>query len=136
MDMPMTMLFTTSHSTPLYSANWTPTTSGAYASTCIFLILLTIIGRCLVAFRAVLEQRWLAAALNRRYVVVAGKTPEAGRIDADPDGKTGTLVTVRGVEENVKVVRRVSAGPLPWRFSVDLPRAALFMVITGVGYLL
>lgn len=135
-SMTMSMVFTNAHDTPLYSSAWTPSSSGVYAGTCIFLIVLAIIDRCLIAFKAIMERHWLAAHLNRRYVAIAGKTSEAGRIDADPDAKTASLITAQGVEENVKVVRNISHGPIPWRFSVDVPRAALFLCIAGVSYLL
>jgi len=132
----MSMVFHNDQSTPLFSSAWTPSSTGAYAGTCIFLIVLAIISRCLVAAKSVLEQRWLAAHLERRYVLVAGKTPEAGRIDADPTAKTASLVTAQGVEESVKVVRRTAPETAPWRFSVDLPRALLYLCIAGVSYLL
>ena len=115
---------------------WTPTTAGGYAGTCIFLIILGSIFRSLFAAKAILEQRWLAQARNRRYVLVKGKSTEAGRIDSDPDAKTASLITARGVEESVKVVRTNARGAAPFRLSVDVPRAALVMVIAGVGYLL
>lgn len=83
-----------------------------------------------------MEHHWRARHLKRRYIIVAGKTTEAGRIDADPDAKLASLVTAQGVEENVKVVRSICNGPIPWRFSVDLPRAGLFLCIAGVSYLL
>lgn len=134
--MMMMMVFTNSQITPLYSTSWTPSSAGQYAGTCIYLILLAILGRLLTAAKAVIERRWLAAALNRRYVTVAGKLPEALMIDADPDVKTATLVSAQGIEESVKVVRRTSDGPQPWRLSVDLPRALLYLCIAGVGYLL
>lgn len=134
--MTMSMVFTNAHNTPLFSSAWTPSSSGVYAGTCIFLIVLAIIDRGLIAFKAIMERHWLAAHLNRRYVAIAGKTSEAGRIDADPDAKTASLITAQGVEENVKVVRNISHGPIPWRFSVDVPRAALFLCIAGVSYLL
>lgn len=83
-----------------------------------------------------MERRWLAKALDRRYVVVAGKTPESALTSFDPDTvKTGTL-TCQGVDETVRVVRQVTTETQPWRFSVDLPRALLTLVVTGVGYLL
>jgi hypothetical protein len=132
----MAVAFQNSQLTSLYSAAWTPTNSGTYAATCIFLVVLAIVARCLLAVKTALERRWVAAALARRYIVVAGQTPESERIDRDPDAKASTLVSAHGVEEKVRVVRRTSRGPIPWRFSVDLPRAFLFMVITGVGYLL
>ncbi|KAK2783831.1 hypothetical protein FQN51_004205 [Onygenales sp. PD_10] len=139
MQLSMTMVFQNDHATPLFSNAWTPRSHGAYAGSCIFLIILAIIGRSLFALKSVLEHRWAAAALSRRYVVVAGQTPVAERVLADPNASTGTLVSSNGVEEKVKVVKSVAGGVsevAPWRFSVDLPRAALVMVIVGVGYLL
>lgn len=78
----------------------------------------------------------MAKHLNRRYIAVAGKTPEAGQIDADSGAKTASLVTPQGVEENVKIVQQVSSEPMPWRFSVDIPRALIFLCIIGVSNLL
>lgn len=90
-----------------------------------------------MAFKAAMERRWLAIALDRRYVVVAGKKrSEAALSDSDSDIiKTGTL-TCQGVDETVRVVRQVATETQPWRFSVDLPRAVLALVVTGVSYLL
>ena len=132
----MDIVFTNSHSTPLYSNSWTPSSGGAYAGTCIFLIILAAILRVLFAGKAYLEAKWLAKARNRRYVLVKGKTSEAGKIEMDEDAKTGSLITVQGVEESVKVVRATSRTVMPFRLSVDLPRAGIVMVITGVAYLL
>jgi hypothetical protein len=135
MSMSMPMVFTTATNTPLYSTSWTPSSTGSYAGTCIFLIVLASILRVLYAFRTILEQRWVDQTLKRRYVVVAGQTPEAERVESDDDAKTGTLVTAQGVE-NVRVVRRDRRAALPWRIGTDVGRAALLMVIAGVGYLL
>ncbi|GLA57748.1 hypothetical protein AtubIFM55763_004798 [Aspergillus tubingensis] len=136
MSMSMSMVFMNAHDTPLFSNQWTPSSSGTYAGTCIFLIVLAIISRCLAAFKALMERRWLDAHVNRRYIAVAGKSTEAGRIDADPESKEASLITAQGVEEKVKVIHKAAREPLPWRFSTDLPRALLFLVITGVSYLL
>ncbi|EKV09913.1 Ctr copper transporter, putative [Penicillium digitatum] len=135
-SMSMTMVFHNTHDTPLFSNGWTPSSSGSFAGTCIFLIILAIIDRCLIAFKATMERHWLATHLHRRYVTVAGKSTEAGKIDADPDAKFASLVTAQGVEESVKVVQNITRGPIPWRFSVDLPRAVLFLFIVGISYLL
>ena len=132
----MTMIFTNAHDTPLFSSQWTPSSSGSYAGTCIFLIVLAIIARALVAFKVLMERHWLDVHLNRRYITIAGKSTEAGRIEEDPEAKKVSLVSAQGVEESVKVVRRAVRDPLPWRFSVDLPRAFLYLLITGVSYLL
>ncbi|BCS17730.1 copper transporter family protein [Aspergillus puulaauensis] len=130
------VIFTTSHNSPLFSKGWSPSSNGSYAGTCIFLVILAIIARCLVAFKAYMEQRWMYAYLRRRYVVVAGRPSEAGRIEADPDTKIGKLITAEGVEESVKVVYRNTYEAPPWRLSVDLPRALIYLCITGVTYLL
>lgn len=121
--------------TPLYSMQFMPTTTGGYAGTCIFLIILAIVYRGLFAFKAMLENRWMTQALNRRYVVVADKMPAAERIRSSGESKTAVL-TANGVDENVMVVHRPKSATMPWRFSVDLPRAGLVTVIVGLGYLL
>jgi len=141
------MTFFSSSTTPLYAMSWQPTSPGGYAGTIIFLILLGIASRGLVAARTFFESRWHHAALRRRYVVVAApegseadeKGPArrtlAERLAADPAGSTATL-TANGVEEDVRVVQAPVRGPVPWRFSVDLPRAGLVTVQIGVMYLL
>ena len=128
-------IFVFSDSTPLYSSSWTPTSAGSYAGTCIFLLFLASILRGLFAVRSVLEQRWLAKARSRRYVVVKGRGTEASKIDADPSSNKGVLVA-NGVEENVKVLRSDARGTVPFRLSVDVPRAGLVTVIVGVSYLM
>ena len=135
MSMPM-MVFTTSHTTPLYTTSWTPRTPAAYAGICIFLLLLASTLRLLFAFKSIVESRWAAQARNRRFILVKGKPSEAGKIDSDPDSLKGSLITVNGVEENVKVVRNHAKSVAPFRLSVDVPRAGITMVIAGVAYLL
>lgn len=132
----MSSAFINSQTTALFSANWVPNSAAAYAGTCIFLIVLASTFRCLSALKAVLEQRWLAKARSRRYVIVKGKGTEAAKIDSDPAAKTGTLLTANGVEEKIRIVRSDSRGVVPFRLSVDIPRAALVMVMAGTGYLL
>jgi hypothetical protein len=134
------MTFLNSETSNLFGAGWTPSTTAGYAGTCIFLILLAMLGRGLIAIKSILEQRWLDAARSRRYVVVADQTPVAERVaaaDRDPDTKTSMLVSAQGVEERVRVVQRRAGPPvMAWRFSTDLPRAGLVTVTAGVGYLL
>jgi copper transporter 1 len=135
MSSDMMMVFFNSHTTALYSELWTPSTTGGYAGTCIFLIILSCLFRSMLAAKHVLEQRWKHQALNRRYIVVETKLPVSEELRRDPDAKTGVL-TANGVEESVRVVHHATRGAIPWRFSVDLPRAAIVTVIAGVGYLL
>lgn len=134
--MSMQMVFTNSRFTPLFSRSWTPSTTGQYAGTCIFLVLLGITFRGLLAAKHVTEIRWSAKARNRRYIVVRGQAPVSERIQNDPDAKEGSLVTAQGIEERVKVVKATKQPTIPFRLSVDLPRAGLVFVVSGIGYLL
>ena len=92
--------------------------------------------RCLFATKSLAEHRWSARARDRRYVLVKGRGTEAGKIEVDDDVKSGSLITSQGVEENIKVVRNTSRPVLPFRLSVDVPRAILVLMISGVAYLL
>ncbi|KAL4805871.1 Ctr copper transporter [Aspergillus unguis] len=134
--MSMSMVFTNTISTPLFSSSWAPSSTASYAGTCIFLIILSITSRLLAALKTNLEQRWLNKSLKRRYVLVADRPSEAERIESDPDAKSATLVSANGVEEAVRVIVRETNEVPPWRFSVDLPRAGVYLVIVGVSYLL
>lgn len=124
--------FINSHSTPLYSHQWTPTSAGSYAATCIFLIILAITGRCLIAFKSVLEQRWKAAMLSRQRDEIATKSTDDGGLGA----KMGTVCTVQRTDENDAIDRKASSNPAPFQPMVDLSRALLLTVITGVSFLL
>lgn len=139
--MSMSMVFTADHSTPLFSSQWTPTTTGSYVVTCIFLIVLAIISRLLQAYRQALELKWHDKAVKRRYVVIAGETTaqrekQLGFGNAEKTEEA--TLTARGVEERVRILRTSRRGVemQPWRFSTDLPRACVFTVQAGVGYLL
>ncbi|KAK5175314.1 uncharacterized protein LTR77_000452 [Saxophila tyrrhenica] len=139
--MSMPMVFTTDHSTPLYSSAWTPLNTGGYAGTCIFLIVLGIISRLLQAYRHVLEIKWHDRAVKRRYVVIAGETADQREKQlgfGEPHNTEEAVLTSRGVEERVRVLRTSGRGleMQPRRFSTDLPRACVFVVQAGVGYLL
>lgn len=131
----MTMVFQTETRTPLYANSWTPNNAGSYAGTCIFLAVLAIIARALVAFKAVQEARWLDREAARRYVAVNGKIPLSEQIASSPDARRMTL-SENGLEETVVVVERKRAAMRPWRFSVDPVRASLDTMIVGIGYLL
>jgi len=138
MDMSMSsmsMTFFTSTVTPLYSGMWTPKNAGQYAGSCIFLVILAVVLRGLLAVKGWKEQDWIDAEFNRRYVVVAGKQPKSERIQHDPDSKR-MILTENGVEEDVVVVKKRSSGVRPWRLSTDPVRAVFDTVIAGVGYLL
>ncbi|KAG8415549.1 hypothetical protein J3459_011807 [Metarhizium acridum] len=131
----MAMVFQTNTATPLYADSWTPKSAGAYAGTCIFLVVLAVVGRLLLAARSVQEARWLDKDMKRRYVAAHGKASLSDRVSSDSLAKPMTL-TANGVEESVVVVARSGCETRPWRFSVDPVRAVMDTVIVGVGYLL
>ena len=136
----MAMTFFTSQSTVLYGDAWKPTTTGQYAGTCIFLIVLAIFSRILFVWRIKLEDKWHNKAVNRRYIVVTDENgTEEGKASEKIKGQGGAgVLTVRGMDENVRVIesRAQSTEGKPWRLSVDLPRSLIFVVQAGVGYLL
>lgn len=134
--MPMSMGFQNTQNTTLYSSAWTPSSTAGYAGTCIFLLLLATITRALFAGKVILEHKWRSQAFQRRYVSVQDRDTEGSRIDANPDAKTGSLVTARGVEEKVKVVQAHGREVIPFRLSVDVPRAFMVLLIAGASYLL
>lgn len=133
-SMGMSMSFFTATNTSLYSTSWTPASAGAYAGTCIFLILLAVLLRGLFTVKAYLDARAMEAALKRRYVVVADQQPVADKA-FDAQSMDGILTT-NGVQENVRIVSAPVKSVQPFRFGVDLPRAGITTVAAGVGYLL
>ncbi|KAK4102115.1 hypothetical protein N658DRAFT_351884 [Parathielavia hyrcaniae] len=137
-SMTMMAVFQTSMGTSLYSAAWTPSSTGTYAATCIFLVVLAALFRGMLALKARQEHRWLDRELDRRFVVVDGKAPLAQSLSRDSLAKNATVVlSENGAEENVLVVRRnTTAHSRPWRLSVDPVRAVIDTILAGVGYLL
>ena len=131
----MMSVFFTATTTPLYSTNWTPSSVGTYAGTCIFLIMLATLFRGLFAFKARAEARWLDAELERRYVVVPGKPVLAQQISQDSAAKR-MILSENGIEEDVMVLKKRHTHVRPWRLSVDPLRALLDTLLAGVGYLL
>jgi hypothetical protein len=134
------VLFQTDTATPLYGSMWTPSSPGAYAGTCIFLVALAAAARLLVAAKSVQEARWRDQAARRRYVAVNGRAPLAERMVSGDLGLDARqlVLSANGLEEKVFVVeqRPADAARRPWRFSVDPVRAAVDTTIVGVGYLL
>ena len=108
----MMMTFFTSTSTPLYSEGWTPSTTGQYVGTCIFLIVLAAIFRGIIALRANFAAI-LAMYSYRRDTSIL-------RRELDEDVKMGLLATSKR----------------PWSINEALARAVLDTILAGVSYLL
>lgn len=131
--MMMPMSFMSGMGSTLYSTSWTPMTMGAYAGTCIFLIVLGMLFRTGFAFKSRLERHWSSSEETRRYVIRGKPEP-----DSDRDSTRARLVSQDGsATEDVRIVKSAShSKPPPWRLSTDFPRAILVTVLAGVGYLL
>jgi len=139
MTSSMAMYFTTTKNTPLWSTAWTPNTEAQYAGTCIFLIIFAVVSRGLATIRFKFEQKWHDSAINRRYITVADKEGvEAPLGKTFRDESIGGILTVRGMDESVQIVRtktRTGEG-VAFRLSEDMARAGIYVVSAGVGYLL
>lgn len=138
----MPMAFTNTHDTPLFSNQWTPNSTGSYAGTCIFLIVLAVISRMLASYRHILEAKWYDRHVNRRYLTVSGEPIGDQEKAAGPEAASednNAILTLTGVREHVQVVRTPTqhgVHVVPWKIDTDLPRACIFTVQHGVGYLL
>lgn len=104
----MMMVFFTATNTPLYSSSWMPSSTGAYAGTCIFLIILALIFRGLVAVRCNFLYLWARWSRTRH----------------------GSILEYEREDEFVKQKQR------PWRVNEAATRAFLDTVLAGVSYLL
>ena len=119
----MTMMHTSFHvsrDTPLYGATWSPKgDEKRYVAFCLFLVILAVVFRGLMAWKAALEENWMEQD-KKRVVIVAGDAV------AEVDGKGDT--TSESSSGSSKTI--------PWRFSRDIPRACMTTVNVFVGYLL
>lgn len=109
----MMMTFFTATTTPLYAENWTPTTTGQYVGTCIFLIVLAAIFRGIIAVRANFNALLVRWSWKRETSIL--------RNDFEATGGKLRLVAEKG---------------RPWNVNEALARACLDTVLAGVSYLL
>ncbi|KAK6351644.1 hypothetical protein TWF718_004798 [Orbilia javanica] len=111
----MPMVFQWAMQTPIYSYAFTPKSTSQYVGALIFLIVLSIIYRALVAYKSHKESTWRDEERARK-VIIAGQFH---------DDKASTDVSTREVR-----------GAAPWRWRVDPPRAVLSTINVGLHYLL
>ncbi|KAK6503596.1 hypothetical protein TWF481_008609 [Arthrobotrys musiformis] len=114
-DDVMPMVFQWAVQTPIYSYAFTPKSTPQYVGALIFLIVLSIIYRALVAYKSHKESTWREEEKARK-VIIAGQFH---------DDKASADVSTREVR-----------GAAPWRWRVDLPRSLLSTVNIGLHYLL
>lgn len=130
--MSMQMTFFTSTTTPLFSTSWTPSNTGQYAGTCIFLIILATLFKLLFALRAIQERRWQLLESKRHYVIAGAEKEEK-----ESNSSERSVSSDISKEQSVAVIKNAIPPVVrPWRITQDGPRACFDLVIAGVGYLL
>lgn len=121
---PMSMTFFVSSTTSLFAKAWTPTTSAEYAGTCIFLIVLAVVMRFMLALKPVLEKSIWNTAVGPGGELIPDE--EAGFQKEDMSVQS-PLIHVYG-----DIRKRWAA----WRFKTSLGRASFELSLAIVGYLL
>jgi hypothetical protein len=113
MAMPTTMpmTFFTSTTTPLYTTAWKPTTPSHYALTCLFLVLLCIVFRALLAARCNLQVfLQVLDRVGRKKAAERGPSCCAeGEVDEEGDDDDGDLRDEKNVIEAIG--QAVGRGP-------------------------
>ncbi|EMR65089.1 putative low affinity copper transporter protein [Eutypa lata UCREL1] len=115
----MAMVFFQSVTTPLYAYSWTPAGEGSYAGTCIFLIVLGLAHRVLIALRFVLFD---SNPSLHRHLHTDNKLGAGADVVAPGPGFIGRQV-------------RFQWSNHPFRVATETSRALLEVVIGGVGML-
>lgn len=135
----MAMVFFQSVTTPLYAASWTPAGQGSYAGTCVFLIVLGLAHRVLVAMRFVLFDS--NPSLHRHGPAHHdGHHHSDNKPHADHDPAPPPPPPPLDPEANTpgSMLRQIRFqwSNHPFRVATETSRALLEVVIGGVGYLL
>ncbi|KAI1086755.1 Ctr copper transporter family-domain-containing protein [Rostrohypoxylon terebratum] len=116
----MAMVFFQSVTTPLYSTTWTPQGQGSYAGTCVFLIVLALVHRVLMAGRSIIFNSSQAPRRHRKD------------ISSDSDDYPGSKSDLESVGDRF----RSSWSSHPFKVATETARALLEVMIGGIGYLL
>ncbi|KAI1102759.1 Ctr copper transporter [Jackrogersella minutella] len=116
----MAMVFFQSVTTPLYSSSWTPQGQGSYAGTCIFLIVLGLVHRILIAGRSIVFDPSQAPRRQRKAM------------SSDSDDYPGSKSELESMGNQF----RSHWNSHPFRVATETARGLLEVVIGGIGYLL
>ncbi|KAI0110299.1 Ctr copper transporter family-domain-containing protein [Daldinia grandis] len=117
----MAMVFFQSVTTPLYSSAWTPQGQGSYAGTCIFIIMLALLHRILIALRSIIFDS--NPGLHRHAKVISSSNSD------DYPGVRSDLELMDGQF-------RAQWNSHPFKVATETFRALLEVIIGGIGYLL
>ncbi|KAK9480287.1 Ctr copper transporter family-domain-containing protein [Lipomyces japonicus] len=123
MDM-MTMVFHTSTNDPLFASGWTPSSTGKYAGTCIFLIVLAVTYRLTHVIKHRTERYLISRAT---HIAISSHIHTV-----DDDGAIEKYTA-----STSSISKPLSFGDArPWRVSIDFPMAAIQVILAGTSYLL
>ncbi|KAI1397518.1 Ctr copper transporter family-domain-containing protein [Hypoxylon fuscum] len=123
-DSPMAMTFFLSSNTALFSKAWTPSSPAAYIGTCIFLVVLAVLMRAMLALKPILEKSLWNATIESEGVLVP---------DEDASYQKEGMAPRQSVKSVYGTVRRRWT---IWRFRTSLSRALFELLLAAVGYLL
>lgn len=135
---PMAMTFFLSANTPLFFPSWTPSDPWGHAATCIFLVLLAVIMRILLASKPILEA---AVWRPRRAADTHEMLPSNDCCDEDPDRIKEQQYLIQSREEARggalrRVLREVKSRSHGPRLASCGLRALFEMTLAVIGYLL
>ncbi|KAK9425522.1 putative Copper transport protein [Seiridium unicorne] len=133
---PMVMTFFSSAHTSLFSKSWTPTTVAAYAATCIFLLVLAVTMRAMLALKPVLESAmWKPDVNPDPHELLLSEEDCNEELDRIKEQHL-----VRGQEEGASGLQRVlfevKSQWRGWRFMSSSSRAIFEVLLAVIGYLL
>ncbi|KAJ5698112.1 hypothetical protein N7462_000117 [Penicillium macrosclerotiorum] len=117
----MSMTFFTSFKTSLFAADWTPSSKGQYAGTCIFLIVLAVILRVLLALRPILEGRLWTDSVRH------------GMLDDHLPDESHQTKYMSGFQLSMQ---ELGSRWSRWRVNPAAGRATFELVVAGIAYLL
>jgi hypothetical protein len=142
---PMAMTFFSSKTTPLFSTAWKPSTTGQYIGTCLFIVVLGMALRLLLAVRGTLEDAVIPVRAHPGLRQQHGEGPEVDceRIlsKAGCDGMALYQEQRQGSVGDVDslfrcLARRLRSWREEWKFFPALFRATFELLVGGIAYLL
>ncbi|KAI0471699.1 Ctr copper transporter family-domain-containing protein [Xylariaceae sp. FL0804] len=127
----MAMVFFQAVTTPLFSMSFTPAGKGSYAGTCVFLVVLALAHRFLMAARHVFfdsrRRMALSAARHHQAARMHNDLKDVPSLNSD-DGSAAPEALAAHVRNEVR--------GHPFAVATETVRALFEVVIGGVGYLL
>ncbi|GAA6021722.1 hypothetical protein JCM10207_008555 [Rhodosporidiobolus poonsookiae] len=138
MAMGMSSAFTTQlGSANLWFSGWTPSSAGATFGACVGLFFLALLSRLATAAKVTTETAWAVSARRERLAAASRSPAFAGTADLPVLAKSeSTDALASAPSPTSKHLVPTAPLSLPFRLSVDLPRALLFGLHSFLGYLL